>query len=291
VPFPGTCFEKSIMPYLKFALAALLFSTLPFSAEARDLDKSDPVRKELLDLARRSPEDRFIVRDMYRTSDLAFMCGTKTWRDEAGFHEEEGGEDHFLYVRNGKHWVAFNLDYLMEGAAFGCDFFPIEWTDAPYSNDDEMLLQPWKQIVLDFALTNPDESKWTASQREAIATMHQKNLLQDLPVDDFTAFEGRVSLNVDVGRQLDDCHKNVTCINKVNAPQERLMKLAKSGQISAAVWAACTKPIPAMIDSQKKEQCIAAFRVKTYCRKGMDYFRDHADVSRCITEIDHYLQN
>lgn len=271
-------------------LATLLFIlAIPFTAIARDLDKSDPVRKELLDAARGDADEHFIVKYLMRHDDMAYLCALKTDKSGMPFGTDDQTDIYnYLFVKSHNKWIVLDTGggFTNKYQASDCeppkgeyfDFFPANLDD-----DALTLWSMWIKHARRFFLANLEDGQTQLDQREVIAGLHENGILKKLPADLPEKDNGDIDIGVPAMEQ--GCKKNAQCLANMKKTQAKLEDERRAKDVSGLVWDVCTERAIYSVPFEKIEQCVATFSKKRYCRPGMDLFADNVDAKRCVSEI------
>ena len=93
------------------------------SARARDLPRSDPDRLAILNAARGKDDAKFIVKDLFKSGDFAFLCALKQDPKYGIARTDEMLDVYlFVFIKHESAWIAVNAGLL--GASVVFDSFP-----------------------------------------------------------------------------------------------------------------------------------------------------------------------
>lgn len=278
------------MPSLKLTLAALSLLVLPLALHARDLDKSDPVRKQLLDAAREQPDDKFLVKYLIRDGNFAYLCAFKT--DKEGNIEATDEDDDvykYLLIKQGDHWTShlYQTGLTPKYQESDCASETSKYDRALPANlsaDMHAIQSEWIGYMLTILHDEPDPRKWKQNDSAAYNALRAQGVLKTLPVDSAGKDMFHVKLKYDLQKS-NICKSNRACNDSADKSLAQLQKLSASNTVSELVWYTCDKSLDNDDKVEHLEQCVTRSQSKPYCRTGMDYFTDHTDVAHCFSEI------
>ena len=115
---PSWQFRSSTVGLMAFVACLLSTAVL-----ARDLGPSDPDRHAILDAARLSPSDKFVVKDLIKDQGYAYLCGLI--QGPSGLKHMDGkiAVYQFILHKDAGQWVSINMaesgDTTGQGLAIG----------------------------------------------------------------------------------------------------------------------------------------------------------------------------
>lgn len=278
------------MPYLKFALAALSLFLFSAATQARDLDKSDPVRKQLLDAAREQPDEKFMVKYLIHEGNFAYLCALKVDKNGGIYGTDEDLDVYkYLLVKQGDQWISRTYRDGLTPKYQESDCAP---EDSKFegalptglSDDMHAIQSSWMDAMLMLLREEPDPRKWNAEDQKAYAALRAQGLLKTYPVDIVGKEMFGYQLKYNLQTQ-NVCKTNRACVESADKSLAQIKKLAASNTVSELVWYGCDRSLQNDDKIEHLQQCVARFQSKPYCRVGMDYFNDRADVTRCFSEM------
>ncbi|MDD2368755.1 MAG: hypothetical protein PHQ90_05580 [Sulfuricurvum sp.] len=92
-------------------LIIMLLLGITATASARDIPRTDPERKAILNAARSEPTIRFVVKDLYRSGNFAWLCALKSDNGELRRTDESIEVYAYILMRNKGVWVAKDMWY------------------------------------------------------------------------------------------------------------------------------------------------------------------------------------
>jgi hypothetical protein len=284
------CTHYRIMQYLKIALLALLFSALPIATHAADLDKSDPVRKQLLDAAREDPEEKFVVKYMLHESSFGYLCAFKLDKNGSVYATDEDTDIYnYLLVKQGERWISRPYIGGLTAKYQDSDCAPNSpdygrMLPEQMSANMQAMQSLWIDYMLHALRDNPDQRKWQPEDQAALAALRTQGMLKTFPVDIVGKEMNRAKLITTLEKQ-DHCKKNAACNSSADKALAQVGNLSTAQGVSELVWYACDNRTLRDGSIEHLAQCVASYQNKPYCRAGMDYFTDKSDVMHCFTEI------
>jgi hypothetical protein len=97
------------MKLLSYAAAAAISVLAAAGAQARDLDKGDAERQQILDAARQGEAVKFVVLDLYKDGDAAYLCALKSENGAIEFTDESPDVYRWGLRKQAGHWRVTEL--------------------------------------------------------------------------------------------------------------------------------------------------------------------------------------
>jgi len=256
------------------ALLPLVLYSL--SANAADLDHNDPDRTAILNAARGEEAVRFVVKDLVKDGDYAYLCALKQDKDGvAGTDEAIDVYNWGLYRFQG-HWHAQELS----GATFA------ESTDKVDCSLEGHAITTATQIRTaigdNFAADVRDEvhQHLSAATLERFRQLAQLGVLQTMDVEDTKQPYSDTQLQV----VLDACHDDA-CRKANREAFDRLQQLQKAPGTSSLVWNRCGYGMRAL-NLTLNARCVEATAALPICRPHQRLPGDEKSIESCLAAVE-----
>lgn len=92
-----------------FLIATTTFSMSVTDSFARDLDKGDPDRAQILDAARQGNAMKFVVRDLFKDGDFAYLCALEIDQGQIVMTDDQIEVHKWGLKKQAKGWQAVEL--------------------------------------------------------------------------------------------------------------------------------------------------------------------------------------
>jgi hypothetical protein len=250
------------------------------AAGARDLPKRDPARAAILDSVRRAPGEKFIVKDLVRFGDFAYLCALV--RDEKGFIQNtDGGLDinQWVLMSDGSRWLAMS-----SVGGFAADARHVDC--APSFRSDV------KQVssVADVERIFVDELRSAIQRDLQYDQLSDANLALDVLRSKEPSFD--VSLDgakSDIIWKREAVHRtpcsSPACREKGPILKE-LTAVRDDPSLSALQWNWC-ETVGLRADSlEVTKRCAADPAARRACHTGMNLPRDRLGLDACRSELE-----
>jgi hypothetical protein len=281
------------MRLIHFCSIALFLFSIGTLASARDIPRTDPDRKAILDAVRRSPEIQFVVKDLYRSGDFAWLCAVETVNGVMRRTDEgdPGPELHaFVLLHDKGAWVYSESmfgGFLSAAEKADCTFTVEQVADLagpPASERD--LKAVWQFVVHERLLDDLKWGHWGKSLddgvRSTIAMLKAHGIAEDFVIDDKTGKYLKPDQQLfDIA--MEQC-KDAHCRKATSQAAADLPRLYDDSRVSSLVWDNCQYG-RRMGRVDLIANCVDTHRLKPYCRPGMRYFQDKEDIQHCLGDI------
>jgi hypothetical protein len=267
-------------------VALVLFGSmlsLQGTSQARDLLRSDRDRAAILDTARGDEDIKFVVEDLVKDGDYAFLCALK--RLPSGYivdTDESIDVYQWAFLRHGKAWAAFELPggLAADAAHVSCAVTLSQEPSRVVSikGRDDIVAVTVAEVetairtALDFGKIDSAKLSFraTVAPGRVIAEMsieHPKFLIDHSQVEVFS----------------ERCESSA-CRSANERSFSELSQRKGDAKISSVAWQNCGFGIRAG-NLAAVASCVDAMSPKPYCRPGMTLPADRGDIERCISEI------
>lgn len=267
--------QRQIRSRIRWAGAALMAVFMfGHSAHARDLPKTDPDRKLILDSARGQDKVTFIVKDLYKDGDFAMLCALS--------QEPNGGiigtddmldVNEWVLIRDHGRWIARQT-----GGGLAHSVSSASCARAPKSKADviDSLLQAARWELLDLIISRHSIDEYSP----LFELLDRKGHTTGIPMDEENELpQFRVSL------LLEACKKNARCKADTRRILERVEALRKSEHVNALAWKFCDRRASRTSDAAALELCLKTAAAEPACRTGLHLPRDRQTLEQCAATL------
>lgn len=275
-------FVRSRVLSATIALMAVL-ALGPPHARARDLPKSDPDRKLILDSARGQDNVKFIVKDLYKDGDFAFLCALEQ-EPEGGIIGTDEALDvyEFVLIRDAGRWTAHDA-----GGAFAASVSSASCSSAGRAGGDDFRIKSKADIVDRLV----QAIRWDLLQDLAgrhpiddvlplLDLLRQKGLETGISMDDEKVLHDfRVSLLNEA------CNNSAPCKAKNKRIFSRIESLRKSDHVNALAWGVCDHTASRTKSAAAFEGCLKLAAAEPACRTGLRLPQDRQTLEQCAATL------
>jgi hypothetical protein len=271
---------------IHFCFFALLLIGFTNATCARDIPRTDPERKAFLDAVRSSPEIRFVVKDLYRSGDFAWLCALETENGVVRRTDESVEVNAYILLRNKGAWVSepFWTGFLGHEGTADCSM-AVEQIDnvaAPPASEDD-LKAVWKYVVRIGLMEDVKWGHWGKSlddgvrSRMSMLKEHgmQEDFVIDHPKDKFDQLQFDIAM--------EQC-KDSGCKKTMAQAAADLIRLNGDSRISSMVWENCKYGLR-LHRTDLIANCIDTHMLMPHCRPGLHYFENKEDIQHCLGDI------
>jgi len=276
------------------SIALLLFG-ITTSVSARDIPRTDPERKVILDAVRSSPDIRYVVKDLYRSGDFAWLCALETENGEARRTDEAIEVNAYVLLRDKGAWVSnkFWTGFLGHEGTDDCSsaveqFYDLE--GVPPAEDD--IKAVWKFVIQERLMSDIKWGYWGKGLIESghrgkgpeggfgglkltMAMLKEHGLQEDFVIDHPATPFTQVGFDAVIAR----C-KDAGCKKTMAQAAADLTRLQGGNRVSSLVWDNCRFGGMNVVAN-----CVDTHMLKLYCRPGMHYFLNKDDIQHCLGDI------
>ena len=274
---------------MRHCLACLLLSLLlgiTMAANARDLPRSDPERMAILEAARDSPAIRFVVKDLYRSGDFAWLCALESVDGKIHRTDQLAIEyNAFALFRDQGRWQAERIwsDFQETTGIPDCSraIDQIEGIDVPPASQED-LKAIWQSVVRQAAL---EDIRWGhrgdvfEQLRSKMPALRKLGVLDDFVIDTPKTMTGKGDLDAAMARCQDS-----RCRAVMKQATADLVRQQANKKVSALVWYNCQYGLRIQ-RTDLIASCVETNAPKPQCRSGLRYFQDKDDIQRCLDNI------
>jgi len=252
-------------------MAVLLFG---HSARARDLPRTDPDRKLILDGARGKDDVKLIVRDLYKDGDFALLCALK--------QEPSGGitgtdemldVSEWVLIRGDQRWVAYGTGGGLASSVDGASCGRAPTTRAGII---DALLETVRSELLGVMTMRRSIDEFTP----LFELLERRGHTAGVPMD-----EAKELASYRIESLIEACKKNAPCEAEARRTLERVEVLRRNEHINALAWHVCERTGIVTRQASAFEQCLKTAAAEPACRPGLRLPRDQKILEQCATKL------
>ncbi|QNK00912.1 hypothetical protein [Dyella telluris] len=255
-------------------MALLPLTLASLSVTAADIDRNDPDRAAILNAARGDENVRFVVKDLVKDGDFAYLCALK---------QEDGavlGTDESIDVYN---WVA----YRQQG---GWQALPLDGSLAP-SGDKIDCTQDDKAITTAAQIRSTIAARFAANvrvelhdglsaeTRETLRQLIQLGVLQAVDAE-----EAKKPYSDTQRRVVLDACDNDACRKGNQRAYERLQQMQPLPAISSLVWNSCSYGMRGL-NLTLIASCVEVTAPLPVCRPHQRLPNDQKTIENCLAAV------
>lgn len=261
---------------MKSLLLAALACLLLTPAFARDLPRTDPDRTALLDSARKGEAVKFIVKDLVKFGDLAYLCALKS--EDGGIIGTDDALDVYQYalLKQGGRWLPWDLGggFAAKPSQVDCARSAAGPVSSAEDIQDALLDRLQDDIRRDLDFGAPDKSAMAMLQ-----ALRDKKLAADVDIEHAKEPYDATQLKV----SNDHWCKDAACKAANRQTFERLNALSTQANVSSLAWNQCGYG-RRVFNLAVNLQCVQALSPLPYCRAHMKLLQDRSNIDRCMAE-------
>ena len=261
------------------ALLALLAA--PATALARDLPRSDPERAAILDAARGKQALKFVVKDLFRAGDLAYLCALMA--DPAGRlsrTEDQANVYIAFLLRDGGRWLVLDTGGALSKSARQVDCQPgqLAVTQKTFATQED-LAAGMREILQAQVVRDLDFGRVEADTQAIFDALLRRKLAADFSIEHTKRDFDRVMLKISQGR----C-ATAACRSAEEKAFTSLNAWRSDPKFSSLAWGNCAYGVRAS-RLAAMAGCVTASAALPHCRAEMRLAADRADIDRCVADI------
>jgi len=266
----------------RFFFCAVAVFIAANAAHARDLPKSDPERLPILDAARGSEKIKFVVKDLYKAGDYAFLCAMKQGNDGRVYRTDEAYDVyHYLFVKEPTGWVALSSE-----GGFAKNPRDVDCAPGRTGGGTPRAVDSQEDIQRLLVATVEERVRQglhfgKVDEREEILLriLVGRNIPLRIRIDG----EKQTIDETDANHAAKQCPTE-SCREASREAFQHLKSRQTDATVSPLVWNACQFG-RRRHDLSVIDRCVSTLAPKRRCRPGMDYLADRADIEACVGEI------
>jgi hypothetical protein len=259
------------------AIIALSAVAIALPALSRDLPRNDPERLAILDAARSGENIQFVVKDLFKAGDFAYLCALKMQAKGILGTDEDIDVYQWVLLRQAGNWQALSAETGL----------------AENSKQAECLIHEYGRQV-----------QTAKDLQKILATVLRREILDELDYGIVTS--KKVDFFDDVIRQklvadfsiehvkqgLSDTQQKIAksyckipaCEKEAESAFRQLNERKNQSSISSLAWQNCQYALR-VGDLPTILRCVEATVPLPYCRPNMKMSADRPDIRRCLDTI------
>lgn len=266
------------------SIAAICIGLIGYSsAIAADLPHADPDRAAILQAARLAPDVKFVVKDLRKFGDFAFLCALEQTAD-GGIIGTDDALDVYMwtFVRNAGLWYAIKAGgaFTRDTQHVPCEIDRAGVEPSPKKIESEQdIASLTVELVKEQIRSDLDYRKLVDANAPVLRALESKKLLGDMPIEHEKKPFDPVQLTV--AKQ--SCASR-SCAEETEKAFHLLSKARTDDTISSLVWADCQYGLRAL-NLMVIQRCVSKAARWSYCRPHMKLNTDRKDIAQCIADI------
>ncbi|HEX7815496.1 hypothetical protein [Dyella sp.] len=253
----------------------MLLGSFSGSAMARDLDHNDPDRAAILDAARQGEAVKFVVKDLVRYGDTAYLCALKN--DGDGIEGTDDALDVYTwgFYKGSQGWHAISLSGRFASSPDQVDC-RIDQTPA---DSADVVRKAMAESVAGTLRDSLEQSPLSADQLAQLTELRQAHILGDVDVEGDKIAYDKMQLDI----VLEHC-KDDACRQANQHAFQKLGQWQTDTKVSSLAWNRCRYGlrIGSLVADQ---QCLEAAMPLPVCRPHQKLPQDQATISSCLVGI------
>lgn len=253
------------------------------SAIAADLPHSDPDRAAILQAARPSPDVKFLVKDLRKFGDFAFLCALEQSADGGIIGTDEALDVYkWTFVRNAGQWHAIEAGggFARDAQHVPCE---IDRGDVVPSlkkiETEQDIVSLTVNLVKAQIKSDLDYRQLVDANAPVLRALESKKVFGDMPIEHEKKPFDPVQLQV--ARQR--CASR-SCAEDTVTAFDLLSKARTDDTVSSLVWAGCQYGLRAL-NLMVIQRCVSSAARLPYCRPHMTLNADRKDIGHCIADL------
>lgn len=253
------------------------------SAVAADLPRSDPDRAAILEAARPAPDVKFVVKDLRKFGDFAFLCALEQSSDGGIVGTDDQLDVYkWVFVRHAGKWHAIEAGsgFANNAQRVSCDSYRPGANAPPQKIDSEQDIASLAvDLVKEQVRSALDYRELVDRNASVLRALQAKNLLNDMSIEHVKKPFDPVQLQVAKER----CASR-SCADGTVKSFQLLNKARTDDTVSSLVWTGCQYGLRAL-NLMVIQQCVSVASRLPYCRPNMKLNADRKDIGHCIGDM------
>lgn len=253
------------------------------SAIAADLPRSDPDRAAILQAARPAPDVKFVVKDLRKFGDFAFLCALQQESDGAIIGTDEALDVYmWTFVKNAGKWHAIDAGgrFARDAQHVSCEIGRDDIDPSLHKIESEQdVVNLTVHLVKEQIRSELDYRQLPDANAPVLRALENKKVLGDLPIDYKKDPFDPVQLKIAKER----CASR-GCIQETGKAIDLLNKARTDDTVSSLVWAGCQYGMRAF-NFTIIQRCVSVASRLPYCRPHMKLNADRKDIAHCIGDM------
>lgn len=269
--------------YARVAVAICMGFIGQASAVAADLPRSDPDRAAILDAARPAADVKFVVKELRKFGDFAFLCALEqTTGGGIIGTDDELDVYQWVFVRHAGRWHAIEAGggFARNAQHVSCENHRGNADGSPQKIDSEQDIASLAVNVVEQEIRSAlDYHQMVDVNASVLKALQSKNLLRDMSIEHEKNPYDAGQLQI----AKEHCASRGCAGDTVKAFQ-LLAKARNDDTVSSLVWANCQYGLRAH-NLMFIQRCVDVASRLPYCRPRMKLNTDRKDIGHCIADI------
>jgi hypothetical protein len=252
------------------------------SASARDLPKSDPERTAILDAARGTDKVKFVVKDLFRGGDFAYLCALKSEGGNILGTDDALDVYQWVLIKDGGKWHPLDAGggFAPDTKRVGCDIGHAGVPEARRQIKTPEDINAAMAAILQWQIRGDlDHGKVEPGNLALFQLLARRKVIGDFSIEHEKEALDRVQLRV----SQDQC-KEPACKTEAEKAFTAVNARSKDPKLSALVWQNCRYGIRAS-NLTSVHRCVAAAAPLPHCRPNLKLQADRKDIEKCLADI------
>lgn len=252
-------------------------------AIAADLPHSDPDRAAILQAARPAPEIKFVVKDLRKFGDFAFLCALQQLPGGGIIGTDDALDVYqWTFVKNAGKWHAIEVGggFAQDAQHVSCE---IQRTDIDPSlrkiETEQDIVKLTAALVTEQIRSDLGYRKLVDANAPVLRALESKNVLSNIPIEQKKEPFDPVQLKAAKG----SC-TSPSCAQETDKAFKLLSRARTDEAVSSLVWTSCQYGLRAL-NAMMIQRCVSAASRLPYCRPHMKLNADRKDIAHCISDI------
>lgn len=269
--------------YAGFIAAICIGSIGHSSASAADLPRTDPNRAAILQAARPAPDVKFVVKDLKKFGDFAFLCALEQTSKGGIIGTDEAIDVYrWMFVRNAGQWHAIDAGggFARDAQHVSCEIDRGGVVPSPTKIESEQdIVSVTVDLVKDQIKSDLDYRKLVDTNAPVLRALVNKKVFGEMPIEHAKKPLDPVQLKV--ARQ--NCTSR-SCAEDTDQAFRLLSNARTDDTVSSLVWTGCQYGLRAL-DLTVIQRCVSSTSRLPYCRPHMKLNADRKDIAHCIADM------
>lgn len=253
------------------------------SAIAADLPRSDPDRAAILQAARPAPDMKFVVKDLKKFGDFAFLCALEQMPDGGIVGTDDAIDVYkWTFVRNAGQWHAIDAGggFARDAQHVSCEIDRGDVGSSPTTIESEQdIVGVTVDVVKAQIRSDLDYRQLVDANAPVLRALESKKVFGDMTIEHEK-------------KPLDPVQRKVSkqscaspnCGVEADKAFQLLSNARTDDKVSSLVWAGCQYGLRAL-NLTIVQRCVSSAARLPYCRPNMRLKADRQDIGHCIADI------
>lgn len=251
-------------------------------AIAADLPRSDPDRAAILQDVRPEPHAKFVVKDLRKLGDFAFLCALVQTSDGAISRTDDAINVYkWTFVRNAdrRYSIELHSGFARDVQHVSCDVERGDGLPPQKIESEQDIVSVTLDAVKDQIRGILDHRYLSDANGPVLRALESKKVLGEIPIE-----HEKEPLNpYQLQFAKESCSSN-NCVGAVEKAFHLLSKARTDNTVSSLVWTGCQYGMGGL-ELMAIQRCVSTVSRLPYCRPHMKLNADRKDIARCVVDI------